>query len=104
MESLESIPNLNLIILIAAGVAVGIILFKVAQRVLKTVLVIAVVALAIFFYKGGTVDQLGQEGIDLFFKESRVDNMIAVNCPESKADKAKCNCVVVPTNEDLQRR
>lgn len=104
MESLQQIPNFNMIIMIAAGVVIGLILFKVAQRILKTVLILAVVGLAYFFWQGGTVDELGQESIDLFFKESSVARMVSVNCPDEKAEKAKCDCVVIPTQEDLQDR
>ncbi|MCI4668768.1 MAG: hypothetical protein MRZ79_11580 [Bacteroidia bacterium] len=104
MESLQEIPNLNLIIMVAAGVIIGIILFRVAQRILKTILIVAVIGLAYFFWQGGTVDELGQKGIDLFFKESRIDNMVDVNCPDQKAEKAKCDCVVIPTQKDLRNK
>jgi len=102
MESLDQISNLNLIILVAAGVAIGLIAFRVAQRILKFALIAAVLGLAIFFWRGGTVDELGQESIGLFFKESRIDDMMAVNCPEKKIDRAKCDCVVIPVYKDLK--
>ncbi|MEO0899527.1 MAG: hypothetical protein AAFY71_24165 [Bacteroidota bacterium] len=104
MEFAQDPNNLNLIILVAAGVAIGLIFFRVAQNILKTVLIIGVVGLAVYFWQGGSVDELGQESIGLFFKESSYGAMLEVNCPEKKADKSRCDCVVNPVFEDLGKK
>lgn len=91
-----------MIILIAAAVLGIFILFKVAQKILKAVLIIAVIALAFYFWQGGSIDDLGTRGANALFKGKSLTEMVEHNCPPEEANSLKCQCVITPVMEDLE--
>lgn len=96
--------NTNLIILFLSGAAIVFILFKVAQKVVKTVLTLAILALAFYFWQGGTVEGLKGKGIQTLIRQSSLTNLEANNCEGEKADKTRCLCIIQPLKEDLEAR
>ncbi len=99
-----SSDQINLL-LIGVGVVVGLfILFRVASTLLKGVFILAIVALVIYLWQGGTVKTLPEESIGLLFKKSSLTEMVQVNCPPSKAEKLTCDCVVPVVYQDITAR
>ena len=103
LESFNGNP-INMAIAIGAVILVVYILMKVARTVLKFVLTIAIIALAWYFWQGGTVDGLKLKGVEQVFKDTSLSNMEEDLCQGEKADKLKCQCIVMPVKEDLESR
>jgi len=104
MEFLQDPNNMNIILLIAAGLVIGFIFLRVAQTLLKTILIVAVVGLVVYLWQGGSIDELGQKSIGLFFKKSSYHAMLEVNCPDKKAERSRCDCLVEPVYQDLGKQ
>jgi len=103
LSSLTDNP-LNIAIVIAVGIALLYILFRVAQSFLKLILSVVVIGLAIYFWQGGTVAGLKDKGTQALFKDADLVNMKTVLCEGEKADRAKCTCVVDPVYADIHSR
>jgi len=96
--------NSNLIILILSAGAIIYILFKVAQKVLKAVLVLAIAALAFYLWQGGSINELQGKGMEALFDQSSLSQLEENNCEGEDADKTKCLCIIGPIKEDLSSR
>ena len=95
----------NLLMLGLAVVVGGYLLFKIASKILKTVLFFVIVGLVIYFWQGGTVSDLKDTGVrTVFNKKTTLSGMVAQLCEDEKAEKVKCICIVQPVHEDLTRR
>ena len=103
MENLTENP-LNLLILIGAGLLIITILWKVARSILKIGLTIIVLGLAWYFWQGGSIEGLKDEGVRQLFKKATIADMKEVYCEGEKAEKAKCLCIVTPVYEDLHQQ
>jgi hypothetical protein len=77
---------------------------KIASKVLRTVLSLALVALGIYFWQGGTWQDLTRTGVDALFAGDQLTTFYADNCPGDEAGSDKCECLVSPVWEDLQSR
>lgn len=104
METSFSEPT-NLLLLGVAVLVGGYLLFKIASKVLKTVLLLAIVGLVIYFWQGGTVDSLKDTSVrTLFNKRTTISGMMDQFCADEKAEKVKCLCIVQPVHADLTGR
>ena len=98
------IANTNTLILILAGLAVVFILFKIAQKIIKFVLIAAIVGLVIYFWQGGSVASLKGAGVRSLFGDSNIQTMMDDHCSGEKAERVKCSCIVEPVYQDLTQR
>lgn len=96
--------NSNLIILILSAGAIIYILFKVAQKVLKAILVLAIAALAFYLWQGGSINELKGKGMEALIDQSSISRLEENNCEGDNSDKTKCLCIVGPIKEDLSSR
>lgn len=95
----------NLLIVGAVILIGGYILLKVASKIIKTVLTLALVGLAIYFWQGGTVDGLKSAGVKtLFNKKTTISGLLDQHCSAQKAEKVKCLCIAEPVYADLTSR
>ena len=100
----NSIPPVNLIILALAVIGALYLIFKVGSKVIKALGLILILALAIFFWQGGTVDELKLKGIGAMFGDTPVAEMEAKYCQNEKEEGNMCQCVVMPVLQDLDAR
>ena len=98
------LTNTNTLILIIAGLAVVFILFKIAQKIIKFVLLAVIIGLAIFFWQGGTVSDLKGAGVNSLFGDSNMQTMMDDHCAGEKAERVKCSCIIEPVYQDLSNR
>ncbi len=102
----ESFSEPSNLLLLGLAVLIGAyILFKVAGKIIKTVLFFALVGLVIYFWRGGTADELKGVGIRAVFpQKTTISGMMAQLCADEKAEKTKCTCIVQPVYADLSQR
>ena len=103
LSSLTDNPQ-NTLIAVLVAVAIIFILFRVAKSVFKIVGTLLVLALAFYFWQGGTVAGLKDKGTQAIFKDANLSNMMQMHCQGDKADKAKCTCVIGPVFQDIHSR
>ena len=61
-------------------------------------------ALGFYLWKGGSVEGLRNEGLHMYFGNSRIEDLEANFCNGDKADNFKCECVIKPVYQDLTTR
>ncbi|MEM6262300.1 MAG: hypothetical protein AAGI38_07330 [Bacteroidota bacterium] len=103
MENISP-QTLNIIILVLAVIGAGFLLYKVAGAALRTVGVVIILGLVIYFWQGGTVDGLKGKGTEMLFKNTPIAQLEETFCAGEKATNAKCICMVQPVLEDLNAR
>ena len=103
MENLMDNP-INLLILVGAGILIISILMKVAKSIFKIALTVVVLGLAWYFWQGGSLADLKDEGVRQLFKKAAISDMKDIYCDGEKAEKTKCICIITPVYDDLHAR
>ncbi len=103
MESLP-LPPTNILILILAAIGALYLIFKVGSKIIKTVGMVLILALAVFFWQGGTVDELKLKGVGTLFGDTHISDFEAKYCQGIKEDASMCDCVAQPVYQDLKAR
>jgi hypothetical protein len=103
METPFSIDQNTIILMGCAALAVYVLL-KVASKLLRGGLLVAIVLLGAYFWNGGTVDDLKELGTHALFRERDLTRLIDRYCDGSKENSLKCDCIVRPVQADLLSR
>ena len=114
---MESAINMNSLIAIGIGVVLAIIIFKVVKSIIKAVGFIILVAVALYFWQGGTVEGLAEKGkntkedvidysLGQYFdvKNTAISDLVNTYCADGRENETKCKCVVTPVYNDLTSR
>jgi hypothetical protein len=97
------IPQLIIFILAIIG---GIwVVVKIGGKIIKTVVVLAIIALAAYlFLFDGSISDLKRGGTKLMFSGATLSGLEERYCSLGKEEKYKCECIARPVAEDLKRR
>ncbi|MFK7969795.1 MAG: hypothetical protein AB8F95_05480 [Bacteroidia bacterium] len=97
------LPQLIIFILAIIG---GIwVVVKIGGKIIKTVVVLAIIALALYlFVFGGSISDLKKGGTKLIFSGATLSGLEERYCVEGKEEKYKCECIVQPVAADLKAR
>lgn len=104
MDQLSTLPITNIAILVLAGIGALYLIFKVGSKIIKTVGLILILALGIFFWQGGTMDELKLKGIGTLFGDTPISQFEDKYCAAEKEDRSMCDCVARPIYQDLKSR
>ena len=97
------LPQLIIFVLAIIG---GIwVVVKIGGKIIKTVAVLAIIALAIYlFVFGGSISDLKQQGTKLMFAGATLSGLEERYCSNGKEEKYKCECIARPVAADLKSR
>ena len=102
---IQSLPLTNIIILVLAAIGAIYLIFKVGSKIIKTVGLILILALGVFLWQGGTVDDLKLKGIGTLFGDTPISQFESKYCGgDSQDDRTMCDCVAQPIYQDLKSR
>lgn len=111
---MESAINTQSLLAIGIGIVLAVLIFKVIKSVLRAVGLVILVAIALYFWQGGTMQGLTEKSKGI--KETAVNttltaylkvNKVPISelkntfCADNAEDLAKCSCVVEPIYQDL---
>lgn len=99
-----SFPPTNIIILILAGIGALYLILKVGSKIIKTVGLVLILAVGVFLWQGGTVDELKLKGIGTVFGNTPISQFESKYCGGEKEDRSMCDCVAQPIYQDLKSR
>ncbi len=96
-------PTQMILLVIAAAVAIWI-FTKIAGAIFKVVLFAAFLLFGYIFFFGGSIEDVIEPGLEQMFKNNTMDELMAKHCDPEKLDALRCQCVIMPVYEDLQKR
>lgn len=92
-----------ILLAIAAIIAIYILI-----RIAKTLFKIAIFAVALFviylIWTSGSADNLIESGLEKMFQGQTISQLENKYCADGRADKMRCECVIIPVHEDLKAR
>ncbi|MEZ4686116.1 MAG: hypothetical protein R3B47_08640 [Bacteroidia bacterium] len=101
----NSLDITQLIIFVLAIIGGIWVVVKIGGKIIKTVVVLAIIALALYlFVFGGSISDLKQSGTRLLFSGATLSGLEERYCGLGKEDKYKCECIARPVAEDLKGR
>lgn len=81
------------------------VIVKIGGKVIRTVIVVLLIALAVYFFGfGGTWDGLKETGTRTIFAGATLSGLEARYCGLGKEEKTKCECIARPVAADLKSR
>ncbi|GAB4420705.1 MAG: hypothetical protein OHK0039_34600 [Bacteroidia bacterium] len=101
---MPELSTFNTVLLVGGAVVAVSVLLKVANRILKFVLTLAVIALVIYFWRGGTTAKLTDKALDALIAPRSVAGLLTDNCGGDRDTTARCICLIRPVYEDLTSR